>query len=96
MFRLVRELAADGFDVAVACRVLKVSRSDYYDWRDRPPSRRDRDDGHVAICKASTTSSLRMWSVWSIGDEVTPSTSCIGGVRLREAARQIEVLRRPP
>ena len=31
-FRLVRELAADGFPVAVACRVLKVSTSGYYEW----------------------------------------------------------------
>lgn len=39
-FRLVRELAADGISVAVACRVLKVSRSGYYDWQARPPSAR--------------------------------------------------------
>ena len=39
-FRLVQELAADGFHVAVACRVLKVSRSGYYEWRHRPPSAR--------------------------------------------------------
>ena len=45
---MVRELAADGFDVAVACRVLKVSRSGYYEWRDRPPSRRDLDDAYLA------------------------------------------------
>jgi putative transposase len=39
-FRLVQELADDGFDVAVACRVLGVSRSGYYDWVARPPSAR--------------------------------------------------------
>jgi len=39
-FRLVRELAADGVPVAVACRVLHVSVSGYYEWRGRPPSER--------------------------------------------------------
>ena len=48
MFRLVRELAGDGFDVTVACRVLKVSRSGYYEWLDRPPSARDREDASLA------------------------------------------------
>ena len=38
----------DGIDVAVACRVLQVSRSGYYEWRDRPPSDRDVDDAHLA------------------------------------------------
>jgi len=37
-------LAADGIDVAVACRVLNVSRSGYYEWRDRPPSPREQDN----------------------------------------------------
>ena len=46
-FRLVRELAGDGFDVAVACRVLKVSRSGYYDWANRPPSARAVEDARL-------------------------------------------------
>ncbi|MCD2190502.1 IS3 family transposase [Actinomycetospora soli] len=33
MFPLVCELADDGIDVTVACRVLNVSRSGYYEWR---------------------------------------------------------------
>src|SRR6266571_353495 len=39
-FRLVQELAADGVRVAVACRMLRVSASGYYEQRDRPPSPR--------------------------------------------------------
>ena len=39
-YRLVRELAASGVRVAVACRVLRVSPSGYYEWRGRAPSPR--------------------------------------------------------
>jgi putative transposase len=34
-------------DVAVTCRVLKVSRSGYYEWRHRGPSARDVDDAYL-------------------------------------------------
>lgn len=48
MFSLVHELAADGFDVSVACEALRVSRSGFYEWRDRPASARDESDAHLA------------------------------------------------
>ena len=32
------------FPVRVLCRMLGVSRSGYYEWKDRPPSRRSRQD----------------------------------------------------
>jgi hypothetical protein len=41
---LVRELAADNIDVAVACRVLNVSRSGYYEWLDRLDSPRRQEN----------------------------------------------------
>ena len=32
----------------MACRVLKVSRSGYYEWRDRPPAPRELEDAYLA------------------------------------------------
>jgi putative transposase len=47
VFPLVRELADDpdiDVDVAVACRVLGVSRSGYYGWSSRPASPRTQEN----------------------------------------------------
>ena len=35
------------YPVSVLCRVLKVSRSGYYDWKDRPISNRDRENADL-------------------------------------------------
>jgi transposase InsO family protein len=51
-FRLVQELAASGVLAAVACRVLRVSTSGYYEWRGRPPSLR-------AMADAALTAQIR-------------------------------------
>jgi transposase InsO family protein len=48
VFRLVRELAADGIPVAVACRVLRVSRSGFHAWVSRPPSARTVADARLS------------------------------------------------
>lgn len=47
MFRLVQELADDGYPVAVTCRVLNVSRAGFYEWRRRGPSKRDVEDAYL-------------------------------------------------
>ena len=38
MYPLVKELAADGIPVVVACRVLKLARQPYYRWLAHPIS----------------------------------------------------------
>ncbi|AEI10782.1 IS3 family transposase [Cellulomonas gilvus] len=48
MFRLVRDLAAAGVPVAVACRVLGVSRSGFHAWSTRPPSARSVADAQLS------------------------------------------------
>ena len=42
-YRLI-EAEKASYPVSVLCRVLKVSRSGYYDWKDRSPSKRDREN----------------------------------------------------
>ncbi len=48
-FRLVQELAARGVRVTVACRVLRVSASGYYEWCGRPPSLRAVADEALSV-----------------------------------------------
>ena len=45
----VHELAADGIDVAVACRMLRVSRSGFYEWRGQAPSARAGADEQLTV-----------------------------------------------
>lgn len=44
---MVEEMAFEQQDVVQVCRVLKVSRSGYYDWLRRPPSVRKTEDERI-------------------------------------------------
>lgn len=41
---MIDRLVATGIDAALACRVLRVSRSGFYAWKSRAPSERARVD----------------------------------------------------
>lgn len=41
------DLVADGFPVAVTCRVLGFSIQAFYEWKKHPVSQRDWDDAHL-------------------------------------------------
>ncbi len=43
LFRFI-DVEKASYPVSVLCKVLKVSRSGYYDWKGRTPSRRSRED----------------------------------------------------
>lgn len=46
LFRLIDAEKAS-YPVSLLCRVLRVSRSGYYDWKDRPPSKRTTKDAEL-------------------------------------------------
>lgn len=48
MYPLVRELAAEGIPVVVACRILKLARQPYYRWLTHPIGDRELDQAHLA------------------------------------------------
>ena len=45
------------YPVSVLCKILRVSRSGYYDWRDRPPSRRSREDAALTGARSARSTS---------------------------------------
>jgi hypothetical protein len=82
VFPLVRELADDNLDVAVACWVLNVSRSGYYEWLARLGSPRRQENAllleHIKTVHAelrSTYGSPRVHAELTLGLGCRPTSS---------------------
>jgi transposase-like protein len=77
---LVQELADDGFNVAVTCRVLNVRRQAYYEWRSGVKSARTQENElllkHIVTIHEESRAS-RSRSLWA----VSASRSTVGDQR---------------
>jgi transposase InsO family protein len=98
-FRLVQELAADGVRVAVACRMLQVSTSGYYEWCGRPPSLRAVADEalsaqirEIHACSRGTYGVPRVHAELRLGRGVRCGRKRVA--RLMRAARLCGIYRR--
>ena len=47
LFKLIDAEKAN-YPISLLCRVLNVSRSGYYGWKDRPPSKREQEDARLS------------------------------------------------
>jgi transposase InsO family protein len=98
-FRLVQELAVDGVRVAVACRMLQVSASGYYEQRGRAPSRRAVADEALSVqireihaCSRGTYGVPRVHAELRLGRGVRCGRKRVA--RLMRAARLCGIYRR--
>ena len=98
-FRLVQELAAGGVRVAVACRVLRVSGSGYYEWRGRAPSPRALADQALTVqireihaCSRGTYGAPRIHAELRLGRGLRCSRKRVA--RLMRAASLCGIYRR--
>ena len=78
MYPLVRELAADGIPVTVACRVLGFSTQAFYKWHASPVTHRDWDDTHLINAAYDIHADDPAFGYRFIADEL-PSRGIIAG-----------------
>lgn len=77
------------FPITVMCEVLEVVRSGYYAWKDREPSKRDRDDAALVVkIKAAHTGKRRSYGSPRIHAELRDNGVRVGQKRIARLMRQ--------
>jgi putative transposase len=61
LFKLIDAEKAS-YPISLLCRVLRVSRSGYYEWKDRQPSKRTRENAALTHQIAEIHQRSRRWS----------------------------------
>lgn len=89
-------MAAEGLSVQVACRVLGVSESGYYHWRDRPPSARSIRHAWLTeqikqICAEShgTYGARRVHAELVLGRKVSVGRECVAMLMRRAGLKGV-------
>ena len=73
------ERCRDAFPVRMMCRLLKVSASGYYDWRDRRPSPRDQaNEALLRLIQEQHDLSDGTMGAPRIRDELNYQGKCVG------------------
>lgn len=77
------------FPVTVMCEVLRVSRSGFYAWLDRPPSARDRQDAELSeAIQSSHAASDSTYGVLRIHEDLKDEGFHVGKKRVARLMRQ--------
>jgi hypothetical protein len=56
-YRLIDAEKAN-YSISLLCRVLRVSRSGYYDWKERLPSKRNKEDAALTVTRSRRSTSV--------------------------------------
>lgn len=76
--------------MVVACRVLEVSRSGFYDWRGRPPSKRAQEDERLKVAiRAAHTKTRETYGVRRLQPELAAEGFVAGRDRIDRLRREM-------
>ena len=102
-FAAIKAMAAEGLPIQTACRILEVSESGFYAWRDRPPSERQIRHAwltdlvtEIHFASRQTYGSIRVHAELKLGQGIDVGRHQVEMVMRRAGLRGIVGRRRRP